>query len=246
MTQRLFAYVGVIILYPIFYLCLRWQYSRLSLELLAVRKEFISITQDNDHPILICPNHLTYVDSILLFFIFGSFWNYLFHFKTHAWNFPTLKNMRKNWFYRTICYVGKCQAIERQGSPAQSKKMMQTANYLLSCGDTILIFPEGTRSRTGKVDTQNFMYGVGNLLLEVPQTKTLCVYLRASSQKICSNYPAKGDSFYCRIRLIEPKTQHKGLRASKDISTQIVHTLAQMEEEYFSLQSTAMATQSPS
>ncbi len=232
--QKIFSYLSLFILYPLGFFFFLFIFKYRIKNLKSLRKEFKAITNRVKGPLLICPNHLTYIDSLILFNIFGSFWHYLFHFRTYAWNFPTLKNMKNNWFYLLICYLGKAQIIDRQGSPEKIKKSMEKANYLLAHGDYIVIFPEGTRSKSGRVDTENFVYGVGNLLMNVPEAKTLCVYLRGDSQKVASNYPARGENFYCQLRLIKPVTVHNGMRAARDLSTQIIQTLSQMETEYFS------------
>jgi hypothetical protein len=45
--------------------------------------------------------------------------------------------------------------------------------------------------------------------------------------------PARGDSFYVDFELVEPQSEHSGMRRSRDFSQQIVDRLAGMEEEYF-------------
>ena len=234
LLQKKICFGAIFLFHPLGLFLLKFIFCYHFKNLKHIRKEFQAITKQEKGPLLICPNHLTYVDSILLFFIFGSFWHYLFHFRTYAWNFPTLKNIKNNWFYLLICYLGKSQTIDRQGSPEKIKKSMEKASYLLAQGNYIVIFPEGTRSKSGRVDTENFTYGVGNLLINTPGTKTLCVYLRGNSQKVASNYPARGENFYCQLRLIKPTTVHGSMRAARDLSTQIIQTLSQMEAEYYS------------
>ncbi|MGD0465352.1 MAG: lysophospholipid acyltransferase family protein [Gammaproteobacteria bacterium] len=206
-----------------------------------VYNEFKSIKKQINGPLIICPNHLTYIDSVLLIFIFGSMWDYICNFHTLAWNFPTTAHLKDNLLYKIICYLGKCIFFDLNTSTDQPKKTMQKAKYLLSRGEYILLFPEGHRSTNGLVDTKNFAYGVGKLINEVPNVKVLCVYLRGSSQKTYSIFPNEKDRFYCKLNLITPITANtpsintnlNNLRSYREISKNIIQTLYQMEQDYF-------------
>ena len=96
-----------------------------------------------------------------------------------------------------------------------------------------MIFPEGGRSRIGRVDTENFSYGVGSILQEYPEARVLCVFFRGRQQMDFSTLPARGDEFYVDLRLLRPESKDQGLRGARDISTQIIQALAEMEKEYF-------------
>ena len=74
----------------------------------------------------------------------------------------------------------------------------------------MLIFPEGGRSRVGRVDTENFMYGVGRMLQEAPQARVLCVFARGVGQRVYSNYPKAGEAFVVRMKPIAPTTTVQG------------------------------------
>jgi hypothetical protein len=45
--------------------------------------------------------------------------------------------------------------------------------------------------------------------------------------------PLRGEVFRGSVSIIEPKTNYRGLRASRDIARQITQRLANMEQEYF-------------
>jgi hypothetical protein len=96
-----------------------------------------------------------------------------------------------------------------------------------------LVFPEGERSRTGRVDAEATTYGVGRLVRSLPGCRVLCVYLRGEDQGAYSDVPARGDRFRVSVEHFEPKTDHRGLRGSIDISRQVLARLARMEAEYF-------------
>ncbi|MFW5827804.1 MAG: 1-acyl-sn-glycerol-3-phosphate acyltransferase, partial [Alkalispirochaeta sp.] len=108
---------------------------------------------------------------------------------------------------------------------------------LLLNGQSLMMFPEGTRSRDGRVDTKNFAYGIGKIVDDLKrlgtQPRVLCVYLRGLTQNTYGTIPRKGETFYLDYQLLEPQSESRGLRAQRDISRQIVHTLARMEEKFF-------------
>ena len=94
------------------------------------------------------------------------------------------------------------------------------------------MFPEGGRSRSGRVDAEATADGVGRLIKEVEGCRVLCVYLRGDAQRTWSNLPARGDTFTIATRLVEPRTDLRGLRASRDLATQVVRHLVEMERDY--------------
>ena len=233
--QRIICFVTFSLLYPLAWLWFSCIMRYKVCELKATRRAFKKITKEQC-PILICPNHLTFVDSVILMLIFNSYWGYLRHFNTLAWNFPKLEHIKNNWGYRFIIYIGKCIFINFQGSTNDVKSPMRKAEALLAQHNFPMMFPEGTRSFTGRVNTKEFTYGIGQLIRDVPHTKVLCVYLRGHLQKSKSDFPDKGNRFYCRLTCISPYTDAQGLRATRDLASQVIHTLAAMENEYFKTQ----------
>ncbi len=77
------------------------------------------------------------------------------------------------------------------------------------------------------------MYGVGRMLQETPRARVVCVFARGVGQRVYSNYPKAGETFVVRMKPITPTTTFKGMRADRDLATQIVHHLREMEQEYF-------------
>jgi hypothetical protein len=99
-----------------------------------------------------------------------------------------------------------------------------------------MIFPEGGRSRTGRVDKNNFSYGVGRFIKDVEDCKVMCIYLRGDKQRSYSIIPAWGDKFYAQVEVFKPApVEETGLRAQREYAAQIINRLAQMEEKYFAL-----------
>jgi hypothetical protein len=97
----------------------------------------------------------------------------------------------------------------------------------------VLLFPEAGRSRTGRVDTASVAQGVGRLVHELGDCRVLCVYLRGDAQRTYSTVPARGDTFTLATRLVEPRTELRGVRASRDLAMQVLDQLVEMEREYF-------------
>ena len=112
-------------------------------------------------------------------------------------------------------------------------KVLDKVAELLRRGEAVLIYPEGGRSRTGRVDIEAATYGTGRLVSQVPGCRVFCVYLRGRRQETWTDAPARGDVFDVASRVIEPKSERKGLRGSVEISKQIVACLAEMEKQHF-------------
>ena len=99
-----------------------------------------------------------------------------------------------------------------------------------------MIFPEGKRSRTGRVDKEGFSYGVGRFVKNVENCKVMCMYLRGDKQDSYSIIPAWGEKFSIQIEIFTPKpAEGSELRVQREYATQIIDRLAQMEENYFAL-----------
>jgi hypothetical protein len=105
--------------------------------------------------------------------------------------------------------------------------------WLLENGETALVFPEGGRSRTGRVDVAAATYGAGRIVNALGGCRVLCVYLRGGGQETWGDVPARGESFGVLLDCFEPKSERKGLRASIDVSRQILERLAALEARYF-------------
>lgn len=198
-----------------------------------LRRSYQDICLDRDGPIMICANHLTMIDSFLIAWALGSPWWYLRHFSTLPWNVPERSIFAVTPAMRAAIYVLKCLPIERGGDRAGISRVLKKLVHVISNGEVALIFPEAGRSRTGRVSVQSAAIGVGRVYRSVPRCQVLCVYLRGERQTTYSGMPIRGERFRGALALIEPKTDHPGLRGSRDIAQQIAARLADMEREYF-------------
>jgi len=209
----------------------RWE------NLKAFRAKVRALVDHQEGPVILCPNHLTMIDSLLLIWAMTPAWRALSKPKLFPWNTPEKRNFHHNAVLRFFCYIGKCLPVVRQGPAHQTRAFMDKIKLLLAKGQSLMMFPEGTRSVTGRVDTNNFAYGIGKIIDDVRRDglkpRVLCLYLRGRSQCGKSSVPRRGDRFFVDAEVVEPKTEHSGLRAARDLATQIVHRLAGMEAAYF-------------
>ena len=198
-----------------------------------IRRQFKQLKQSVDGPIIICPNHLTKIDSVILNWSLASMFSYMRSFKVFSWNLPERANFFHNYMLRILCYLGSCVPIDRGGNRNAVKKSLDKVIHLLKKGHTITVFPEGRRSRTGRIDLDNFTYGVGSLVNKVKDCNVLCVYLRGHNQEEYSGIPSRGARFYLQMELFKPRSEFSGLRATRDVAGQIIDKLVLMEQSYF-------------
>lgn len=198
-----------------------------------IRRRYRSMVKESDGPVLICANHLTMIDSAILAWALGGSWWYVFHFRRMPWNLPEYNNFASVWFSRIAAWITKCIPIVRGGPRQQVSSVIKRVQHVLSRGETALIFAEGGRSRTGRVQEDAAAHGMGRIMNAVEDCKALCVYLRGDRQLTWSTVPARGDSFQVDFEFFQPSSLHQGMRRSRDLAQQIVAKLAEMEREYF-------------
>jgi hypothetical protein len=127
----------------------------------------------------------------------------------------------------------KCIPVERGGDRREIGRTLARFGFVLSRGDAGLIFPEGGRSRSGRVATDAATYGVGRIIKALPGCRVLCVYLRGEGQQTWSDAPKRDERFRVLFAPLEPKSEQSGLRGSLDLSRQILARLAALETEWF-------------
>jgi len=199
----------------------------------ALRRSYQEISSPTKGPLLICANHLTMIDSALIAWALGRPSWYLRNFRTLPWNVPERSNFAANPIQQALAYIFKCLPISRGGDRAEVAEILNRLSLLVAGGEAGLLFPEGGRSRSGRVEVAQAAWGVGRVVKAIPGCRVLCVYLRGERQVSYSGLPARGDRIHARLSLIEPKTHHAGLRGSRDLAQQIAGRLAEMEREHF-------------
>jgi 1-acyl-sn-glycerol-3-phosphate acyltransferase len=200
--------------------------------LAEVRRRFRDIAR-TERPIMICANHLTMVDSFFVHWALASPFAYFRRYRLFAWNVPATENFQRGVLLRLMSYLGKTVPIDRAGTPSHHKAVLGKLAHLLRHGDLVTIFPEAGRSRTGRVEVEQVAYGVGRILRDVPDALVVCVYQRGERQETWGFQPERGDELHVELEVLEPKTEHRGLRASRDLSLQVIGRIKAMEERYF-------------
>lgn len=217
----------------------RWE------NLKAFRAKIKSLLQRHDGPLIICPNHLTMIDSLLLLWAMTPAWKAITKPHFFPWNTPEKKNFAHNAILKTLCYIGKCVPVERQGPPNRTQAFLEKVKGILARRQSIMLFPEGTRSSTGRIETENFAYGIGKIIDDLRkaghQPKVLCLYLRGKSDYWKTYRPPRGEKFFIDAEPVDLETAHTGMRAARDLATQIIHRLVAMETKYFSRQRPRLA-----
>ena len=198
-----------------------------------LRKRFRALMAESDEPVLICANHLTMVDSMLVAWALGGTWWYFFHYRRMPWNLPEYRNFASLWFGQAAMWITKCIPIRRGGRREHVSAVLKRIKYLLSRGETALVFAEGGRSRTGRVQLDSIAYGMGRITSSVRNCRALVVYLRGDRQRTWSTVPAMGDSFYVDFEVLRPHSERTGMRRSREYAQQIAQRLVRMEEKYF-------------
>ncbi len=231
--QRFWGYLNLIWFGPLFILVMRIVGGYSCPEKAAIRRRLDAILEAHPgRPVLLCSNHLTMIDSMLLTWFLFDFKTLVLHFERFPWNVPELQNFGRNPLLRFMCYLGKCVYVERSGSTESRRLSWAKITYLHTQGEFICVFPEGGRSRSGRVATENAVYGVGQLVQDTPQTLVLTAYVRGIGQDQYSFFPKRGETFFLDLRVC-PCPISPGRRGQKDITMSIMHSLEAMEQVYF-------------
>jgi len=211
----------------------------------AIREEFRRIWSDKQRsgrPLLICANHLTFVDSAIIIWALASNWWYVFNYKSFAWNLPAGDFFKKKLHYHAVLYLTKCIFIDRKGTAAHKNDVLNLCRYLLAKGNVVLIFPEGQRSREGHFVADRLRFGTGKIIASLGNADVLCVYLRSPQQDVFSNYPPKNSHFTMKMKLITPSVEGTSKKqASISAVKELGAAIEQMENEFFTEQSLAEA-----
>jgi hypothetical protein len=233
--QNFLGRITILITAPVYFLIALIFFYRVR-NLKEIRRQCAVEFSRHDGSWIICANHLTMIDSFIVDYAFFSLGQYIINYRKLPWNLPEGRNFQSNIFLRVLCYLSKCIPIHRGGSREKMKKNLDKCIYLLRRGDNIMIFPEGRRSRTGRVNKEDFSYGVGRFVKNVENCRVMCMYLRGDKQDNYSVIPAWGEKFSVQMEVFTPEhVEGSDLRVQREYATQIINRLAQMEEKYFVL-----------
>jgi 1-acyl-sn-glycerol-3-phosphate acyltransferase len=133
-----------------------------------------ALLKEHPGPWLICANHLTMIDSAILAWAMFPVWKAMFFPGVLPWNLPEKDNFGRSFALHVLCYLLKCVPVRRRGDRRRLQADLQKCLAILGKRESILVFPEGTRSRSGRVDGQNVSYGVGRFLAGIPECRVIC------------------------------------------------------------------------
>ncbi len=231
--QMILGVLALVLLAPLYFLGIKAMGYRIR-DLKALREACRDLFQKHRGPWLICANHLTMIDSLLLVYGMVSLPEHFSNYRRLPWNLPERNNFQSNIVLAALCYLAKCIPVNRGGDRRQMKSVLDKCSYLLDNGHSVMIFPEGGRSRFGRVDTENFSYGVGRFIESHPSCRVLCLYLRGERQTGHTVLPRFGETLYAKAEeLTVKKAAAGGLRGQRELARQVIDKLASMEEGYF-------------
>ena len=198
----------------------------------TARDDARRLIREANGPVMICANHLTWIDSLLIQWMLASPLE-IARGRFLTWNVPEHNNFARVWWLRFTCYVGRCVSIKRGGPREEQAKAVRKLAAVLRDRDLVVIFPEGGRGRSGKVDEEQITYGVGRIADAVSDCVILCLYLRGDAQTIPTVLPDKNERFSVKLSLLKPSTPLRGLRRQREIARQIGAELIRLEEQHF-------------
>lgn len=224
------------VIVPLYFFVLRMMGYRIG-NIGGIREACLDEFRKHPGPWLICANHLTLIDSIILTYGMISFTGHFSRFRNIPWNLPERMNFqKKSIVVAVLCYLSKCIPVHRGGNRDEMKMVLEKCNRLLERKNSLMVFPEGGRSRTGRVDTEGFSYGVGRFVKDHPDCKVMCIYLRGDGQDSWGNFPRLGERFSMMMDVLVPeRVAFNGVRAQRFYAEQIILKLARMEEDYFAV-----------
>ncbi len=232
--QYLLGHLAAVVTAPLIFLAVRLRKYRIR-DLKRLRSEVARLQQEHEGPWLICPNHLTMIDSVLISYGLASLWGHILRFRRVPWNLPERRNFQSNIFLAVLCYLAKCLPVDRGGSREDLQRLLEKCRRVLKWRQSLLIFPEGGRSRTGRIYRENCSYSVGRFLDENRDCKVMLIYLRGDAQDVYGLMPRFGDQFTMNVEVFDPGSREGegGRRVQRDYAERIIERLAGMEEEYF-------------
>ena len=234
-VQNLVGRITIIFIAPLYFFGARILFYRVR-NLKEIRRQCAAEFSRHKGPWIICANHLTMIDSFILTYALFSLGRHIKDYPQLPWNLPERSNFQSNILLAILCYLSKCIPIDRGGPREKTKATLDKCIYLMHHNQNIMIFPEGGRSRTGRVNKEGFSYGVGRFVKDVENCKILCIYLRGDKQASYSLIPAWGEKFSVQVEVLTlVPASTSGLRAQREYAAQIIDRLAQMEEKYFVL-----------
>ena len=160
-----------------------WVMYFLSFYIFKVRNKIKVVGKENlprETGILYVSSHQTLIDSLLIGANVISLWELLLLQIHIPYNAPDMKNFFSHWFGKHFIRMMKCVPVQR-GSKSLSvlKKQVNVYCNILKRSNLLLFF-EGTRSRTGEIG--KCKYGVAATVLKAKDIKVVPIRLIGVNQ----------------------------------------------------------------
>jgi hypothetical protein len=201
-------------------------------ELQRSRDEFARIAA-TPGPILICANHLTFIDSVIILRALGSPLWYRRNSSRLSWNLPAQDVFGRHWLYRSIGGLSKCLFIDRRGDARHKHAMIRTCSDLIAGGEVVTIFPEGRRSRSGRFEPERLTSGIAHIVAANPHCRVLCLHVRSDRQASYSDFPPRGSVFHVSMQLVEVPAEMPGRTGRRELVARVGETIAALETCFF-------------
>ncbi len=237
--QRALSDAAVPCTYAYLALAGRWRYGYRFRGLGEFRREVWRLIDSHPGPVILAANHLTLVDSFLIFWAAFPIWR-VFERRRLPWSTPEHTNYYrvggplKRRVVRAFLYLCRCIPFLRGGddpvSVAWREKAFEKCVWVLEEGGTIFVFPEATRSRSGWFDASRPKEFLARLAQRVPDAMILCVYVRGEGQFGATAYPASGETFRMHVSALKPP--HEG--SSRALAERLFGVLGSLQDRWFS------------
>lgn len=154
-----------------------WLYTACFLDLTVKGQENIP---DNRISLIFTASHQTYIDSWFIITFIKRLFYLLLHPRIIPWNVPEFKNFYRTWLMKFIFKHLRCIPVKRgEMTLREGKLFLQEIKNVLKRYNLLLFF-EGSRSRTGKI--YQTKKGVGNIIKAAPHSLVIPVRIRGFDQ----------------------------------------------------------------
>ena len=183
-------------------------------------------------PFILVSNHLALIDSWFAGYAI-AFPKFLWKHWLLTWHMPEEKNYCRG-FLAPFLWLNRTIPIIRGVAPIEQKVARDKVVSVLTNGEAIHIFPEGTRSRSGRIE--NYTAGIGRIYMGVPDCSILPIYIRGAEKILPIRTKSPRLFKNIDIVIVKPRkltSPDHGIQGRVDISRQVFSILSVMGKEYF-------------
>jgi phosphopantetheinyl transferase (holo-ACP synthase) len=219
---------------------LNWHYRYHFQSLEEFQREVWKELDAHDGPVIWAANHLTLIDSFLIFRAVFPFAK-ANKVKRVPWSTPEYRNYYHlgGWLQqraiRLLMYLCRCIPFLREGDDEKSVSWRETAFqklvWILNHGGTAFVYPEAGRARSGWFEKRRPKDFLGRLAMEVPKAKFLCVYLRGEEQHYTTAVPQKNERIRAVFSLVDGA--RPGETNPRDISQRLFDEIGRLQDEWW-------------